>query len=97
MQFEWDENKRLNNIEKHGVDFVVAFQLWEAPMLVVEDIRRDYDEQRWIALGKLNHRVMVVAYTKRKIDIVRIISFRKANKREVAYYEKIIKQNEKIY
>lgn len=90
MEFEWDENKRFLNLDKHGVDFVSAHQLWESPMVVVEDTRRNYGEQRWIALGKLNNRIMVVAYTERKSGIIRIISFRKANKREVAYYEKTV-------
>jgi len=86
MKFEWDENKRIANIDKHGIDFVAACLLWQAPMLVVQDDRQDYGETRWIGLGKLEKRIMVVVFTKR-IDTVRIISCRKANKREIKYYE----------
>ena len=87
MNFEWDENKRITNLKKHGVDFVAASRLWNSPMLVVEDTRSNYQEQRWLGMGLLEKRVMIIVYTKRR-NTIRIISFRKANKREVKYYEK---------
>ena len=80
MQFEWDEDKRLKNITKHGADFATAYQLWQSPMLVIEDDRCDYGETRWKALGIVEQRVMVVVYT-RRFDVVRIISYRKAKGR----------------
>ncbi len=86
MYFEWDENKRLRNLEKHGVDFVTAYRLWEAPMVVVQDTRFNYGEPRWIGVGRLEGRVMVVAFTKRA-ETIRLISYRKANQREVIFYE----------
>lgn len=88
MNFEWDENKRIANLKKHGLDFVAASQFWNSPMLIVEDIRSSYREQRWVGMGLLGARVMIVVYAKRHFNTIRIISFRKANKREVHYYEK---------
>lgn len=38
-QFEWDENKRIKNLEKHGLDFLDAHELWDAPMLIASDDR----------------------------------------------------------
>lgn len=90
MKFEWDEDKRASNLRKHGVDFVDAPLLWEGKMLIAEDTRADYGEQRWIGAGKLQGRVMIVVYTLREHGVVRIISFRKANSREVDGYEKSV-------
>lgn len=88
MRFEWDENKRAANLKKHGVDFVAACSLWNRLMLTIEDTRTDYNELRLIGMGLLKKRVMVVVFTERQPDIIRIISFRKANRREIEYYEK---------
>ncbi len=46
MQFEWNEQKRLTNIRKHGIDFRDAWQLFDAPMLVALDERADDGEDR---------------------------------------------------
>ncbi len=91
MEFEWDEAKRIQAIEKHGVDFADAPFLWSSPMVVAGDNRKDYGEPRFIALGKLKGRVMVVVYTYRGAGVVRIISFRKANSREVKAYESALR------
>lgn len=88
MIFEWDEAKRTTNLEKHGVDFVDASDMWAGPMLVAEDVRREYGESRYIGMGYIQGRLMVVVYTHRTANIVRIISLRKANSREVRIYGK---------
>ena len=88
FNFEWDENKRISNLEKHGVDFIDAAEFWSSPMVVIDDQRYQYGENRYIALGLLKKRVVVCAYTVRQNSVIRIISFRKANDREVKFYEK---------
>ena len=88
MIFEWDEAKRTTNLEKHGVDFVDASDMWTRPMLVAEDVRREYGESRYIGMGYVQDRLMVVVYTHRTANVVRIISLRKANSREVRIYGK---------
>ncbi len=88
MIFEWDEAKRTTNLEKHGVDFVDASDMWAGPMLVAEDARREYGESRYIGMGYIQGRLMVVVYTHRTANVVRIISLRKANSREVRIYGK---------
>ena len=88
MKFEWDKNKNEKNIEKHGIDFHDAEEVFNNPMLVKEDKRRDYGEKRYIALGLLRKFVVVVVYTIR-VAVIRIISIRKANKKERnTYYER---------
>lgn len=91
VQFEWDEAKRAGNLAKHGIDFVDAMEMFAVPMFVKSDDRKDYGEPRWQGLGIVQGRLMVVAYTKREPNTVRIISLRKANRREKGFYQEAIK------
>jgi uncharacterized protein len=80
MQFEWDEQKNLANIRKHGFSFADAWEIFGAPMLVDLDDRRNYGEDRWIG-------IRVVVYTEPDEDTTRIISLRKALNHERQAYE----------
>ncbi len=91
MRFEWDEAKNAANIRKHGIDFVDAIDIFNHPMLNLIDDLEDYDEERWIAIGWLQALVGVVVYTEQQGDVIRVISARKATKREVQHYEQAIK------
>src|SRR5580704_7838967 len=64
--FDWDETKRLSNLEERGVDFRDAALIFEGPIIVKEDTRRDYGERRFRALGKVDDEYYVVAYTLRE-------------------------------
>ena len=86
MEYEWDEAKRAANLRKHGVDFESVAEFDWSAALVLPDTRRDYGEPRWIALGPLGHRVFCLVFTKRG-ERIRVISLRKANRREVNRYE----------
>ncbi len=92
MRLEWDENKNRENLQKHGFDFADAWQLFYNPLLVQPDIRKAYGEDRWIGIGTMNNGIIVVfVFTKRNNEITRIISMRKASKKERKNYEKSIK------
>lgn len=91
MKFEWDEEKNRENIAKHGLSFADAREIFDAPMLAAPDTREDYGEDRWVAVGFLKNFVVVVVYTERGEDVVRIISMRKALKHERARFEKAIR------
>ncbi len=85
--FEWDENKRLKNIEKHGIDFADAVKVFEGFITKRQDTRADYGEERFIAVGLLNGIEIAVIHTIRG-DKTRIISARRARREERAvYYE----------
>ena len=71
--FEWDEAKRLRNIEDHGVDFRVAARIFGNPVIESEDDRSDYAEARIRALGHVAEDYYLVVYTWRG-DNRRIIS-----------------------
>lgn len=89
MKFEFDPAKSRKNASSRGLPFelVDAFG-WETAVFY-EDSRVDYGETRIIALGFFEHRLHVICFTP-IAGGVRIISFRKANKREVRYYEEEI-------
>jgi uncharacterized DUF497 family protein len=91
MKFEWDESKRCENIAKHGLDFADAAEVFNGPVVERLDARFDYGEERWIAFGLLRNILCVaLVYTERSNRIIRIISFRKADKYErEAYYKAI--------
>ncbi len=85
LDFEWDENKRLTNIEKHGIDFEDAIGIWEGDVVEVPS-RSQYGENRLVAFGVLEGRVIAVVFTDRG-GARRIISARRARRNEREYYE----------
>ncbi len=85
MKFEWDENKRGENLRKHGIDFADVWRVFENEIDVVVDDRFDYSETRYFALGLLFGRVVAVSYTETD-EIRRIISVRKGGKNDEEKY-----------
>ncbi len=89
MNFEWDEAKRLANIEKHGIDFADVPPMFDGDVFTIEDERFEYDETRYITFGLLKSRVIVVAHTDDD-EVIRLISARKASTHEEKqYFEEI--------
>lgn len=88
MIYEWDEAKNRINSAKHGLNFVDAERVLSGPCVTFVDDRFDYGEERLITLGLLAGRVVVIAHAPRGDDITRIISMRKANRREQKIYQK---------
>lgn len=88
MRFEWDENKNKKNIQKHKIDFSDAVFVFTDPFaLSIPDNQHSESEERWVTLGKnLKENVLVVVHTFRHNDVIRIISARKATKREQKTY-----------
>lgn len=85
MQYEWDGQKRLSNARKHGIDFQDAVAIFASDTVLMEDDRFDYGERRFISLGLLQGRVIVVVHTEQS-GVTRIISARKATKYEQNIY-----------
>ena len=85
MEFEWDDAKNRANEIKHGVAFeAVAGFDWDGA-LAKRDDRRAYGEPRYTAVGHIGRRLHVLVFTFRGQSI-RIISLRRANRREQRYY-----------
>lgn len=83
MLFEWDTNKRLTNLEKHGIDFVDAIKIFDEPFVEVPSTNRG--EDRWKAVGWCDDVLIAVVYTIRG-GRHRIISARPAGRDERAHY-----------
>lgn len=87
MQIEFDPAKDASNQEKHGLSLALAAQLdWDASLVWVDD-RHEYGELRMIALAPDSGILYYVAFVDRG-ETRRIISLRKANRREVKHYVK---------
>ena len=85
MQIEFDPDKDRVNQAKHGVSLVVAVELdWDAALVWVDD-RFEYSETRMIALAPKTQILYYVAFVDRG-DVRRVISLRRANRREVKHY-----------
>jgi uncharacterized DUF497 family protein len=84
-EFEWDPVKAAENLEKHKVSFETAIHIFAGPIIEGLDDREDYGEDRFITLGAVDNRVLVVVYTWRD-GRRRIISARKATRDERQEY-----------
>lgn len=92
MKLEWNENKRLINLQRHQIDSADVKQVFDNKRRTIVDDRFDYGEIRFFTPGLLNNRVVAVSHTETD-DLIRIISARKADKNDI---ENVLKQNEKI-
>lgn len=83
--YEWDDAKAEANRAKHGVRFEEVFAFdWDVSLTAL-DFRRQDEETRYITMGPIRERIYVLVWTPRGA-LVRIISLRKANSREVERY-----------
>lgn len=86
MQIEYDPNKNNWNIENRNLSFDLAAELDWSTAQIIEDARRNYPERRFVATGYIQQRLHILCFTPIQ-DGIRVISFRKANPREVKKYE----------
>ena len=87
--FEWDEAKSERNWIERGFDFASAARIFDGDTLEREDTRRDYGGQRIVAIGQVDGITLTVVYAERD-DARRIISARRANRRERRVYDQAI-------
>ena len=86
--FEWDEGKNQQNLDKHGIAFEDVLSVFaNREALTLEDKRRDYGEPRYVVLCPLQNMLVHVTYTVRGGSI-RLISARRASRREKRDYER---------
>jgi len=87
MKYEWDDKKRERNLIARSIDFTIATGFAWDEALTIEDTRSDYNERRFLSYAPIIDRLYAMVWTQRG-DTKRIISLRKANKREVLKYER---------
>lgn len=86
MEISYDPAKRATTLEERGLDFVDAPEVFSGPVFELADDRFDYGEERYITIGMLRGRMVVLAWTPRGAAR-HIISMRKANDREQARFQ----------
>ncbi|HVR73957.1 MAG TPA: BrnT family toxin [Planctomycetota bacterium] len=90
MRFAWDREKEKANIDKHGISFDKAAELFSSGTDYLEIYDKDHSqhEDRFTAIGPVAGRIVVVVYTEWPEDTIRVISARPANRREIRLYRK---------
>lgn len=89
MRYEWDPKKAEANRRDHGVSFADAMAVLEDHFALTREDPDAEGEQRFVTLGMdATGTLLVVVYTYRKPDVIRLISAWRANKAQRAHYEK---------
>jgi uncharacterized DUF497 family protein len=93
MRFEWDPEKERSNLEKHGISFGRAIELFSSGVeyLEIYDERHSEIEDRFIAIGPLSGRIIVMVYSESSEDTIRVISVRRATRGEARLYREHMK------
>jgi hypothetical protein len=86
MKIEFDRAKRIATLENRGLDMAQAGEVFAGNTITVEDDRMEYGEKRFITVGLLKSRMVILVWTPRG-EARRIISMRKANAREQKIYK----------
>lgn len=87
MDIEWDPAKGAANLEKHGVTFEEASTVLLDPLALAQEDALSVEESRWVVIGmSARTRLLTVVYTLRREDRIRLISARKATRREAKFY-----------
>ncbi len=89
--FEWHEPKRQSNLLQHGIDFEDAKEIWQGEVLEVPSEQDEHGEQRHIAYGVLEGRIIAVVFTWRG-TVRRLISARRARTYERRHYQNLFGQ-----
>jgi uncharacterized DUF497 family protein len=83
MEYEWDERKRKSNLAKHGLDFAHAWEVLESDeKITIEDTKHSQSEPRSLTIGYFRGYLCVAVIHTPRQEKTRIISFRRANKKE---------------
>lgn len=88
VKYEWDPDKNKTNLEKHGISFEEACQIFKHDVLTSTDERKDYKETRKTSIGTLEGEIIIVVIHTNRNGTTRIISARPAKMKErKRYYE----------
>ena len=92
ISFEWDEDKAQANLKKHHISFEIAARVFLDPLALAYQDRIENGEYRWQTIGMVGGSlILLVAHTVRHAEdgeVIRLISARKADKKEQKHYEK---------
>jgi len=89
MRFEWDADKAAANLTKHGVSFEEAQEVFDDDdALISYDVFHSQGEQRFFIIGLSSQQLLYVVYAEREEDVIRLISARRAVRKEQRDYER---------
>jgi uncharacterized protein len=96
MRFEWDPDKAVRNARIHGVSFEEATELFEADadVLDIYDVEHSVGEDRFKSIGPIRRGLVLVVWTERTDDVIRIISAWWATDRERRMYEQFVEERD---
>jgi uncharacterized DUF497 family protein len=87
VHIEWDPGKAASNLTKHGVSFEEAATALLDPTALAQDDPAADSESRWVLIGmSAKIRLLTIVYTLRPDDRIRLISARRATRKETSYY-----------
>ncbi|MBW8050403.1 MAG: BrnT family toxin [Cytophagales bacterium] len=88
MQFEYDNDKNISNLKKHGISLEEAEKLWDHEYVIVP-AKKIKEEQRYFIISKYNNKIYTCVFLYRE-SIIRLISCHRADKKlQKYYYEKV--------
>lgn len=93
IEIEWDKEKAVANWLKHSVSFARAADFAFDTAIYFPDDRKVYGEERMRSIGFIDARLHVLVFTMRGMNVLRVISLRKANNREQEVYHASKKRN----
>ena len=88
--FEWDDEKNERNVQKHGVDFETACRIFDGKVVTYIDTRFDYGELREVSIGMVEDTVILTVVHTDRDGNIRIISARRADRKERKRYAQAI-------
>jgi hypothetical protein len=88
QKFEWNENKRIQNIKKHNIDFVDAMLVFDGRPVVSYPSDKN-GEKRWVTISVIHEIEITTVWTSRDKNLIRIISMRRARDEERRKYREI--------
>jgi uncharacterized DUF497 family protein len=87
MDVEWDPKKAASNLKRHGVSFEEAATVLLDPNALAQPDEDSTSEERWVLIGMSSKpRLITLIYTLRSADRIRLLSARKATRKEANYY-----------
>jgi uncharacterized DUF497 family protein len=89
MKIEFDQAKQEKTLAERDLDFARLDEVFSGVHFTAQDLRQDYTEDRFITMGDLDDRLVVLVWTPRD-EVRRVISMRKANDREKAFYDRYV-------
>ena len=100
IEFEWHSAKARSNLAKHGIDFEIAAKVFEDPFALVEPDFSASAEERWRTVGLVNGVLLLLVahtvYEEGDVEVVRIISARRADPAERSKYERARRESSRF-